>query len=531
MHKWHFFAEKLHESTTRRGFCFGLAIALLGALAGCGRPPSVEGRSVTHSLDDTAQTRLAQAAVPLASDHPGLTGVYALKDGRSAFATRGVLIEAAQRSLDVQYYISHDDISGNLLFQALRRAAERGVRVRLLLDDNGIAGLDPTLGALDALPNLEVRLYNPFFQRTFRPLGYVTDFRRLNRRMHNKSLTADGAATVIGGRNVGDEYFGASEDVNFADLDLLAIGPVVRDVAKVFDQYWNSASAYPFGTLVQQPAGNAAALLQARLAELGGEPAVRDYLHALETSTVVRDHLAGRLPFDWVRTRVLADDPAKTLEKGLPPAEELLLQRLGAVIGAPQSAFDVVSPYFVPMAAGTDAFRDLAGRGVKVRVLTNSLAATDVFAVHAGYAKRRKALLEAGVRLFELQPTAKPDTTFGDWVRVLGGSGASLHAKTFAVDGQRAFVGSFNFDPRSTELNTEMGFVVDSPALAADIAHAFDTTLPHVAYEVRLDPQGRLEWVDRSAAVERVYTREPGAGLLKRMAARVASWLPIEWLL
>lgn len=467
----------------------------------------------------------------MAAAHPQLTGVYALKDGRSAFATRGMLIEAAQRSLDVQYYVWHDDISGNLLLAGLRRAAARGVRVRLLLDDNGIAGLDPMLAALDALPNVEVRLYNPFVQRTFRSLGYLTDFRRLNRRMHNKSLTADNAASVIGGRNVGDEYFAANEQVNFADLDLLAIGQVVGDVSGVFDEYWNSASAYPFGAVVKQPAGDADALLQARLAALGGEPARREYLAALEASTVVRDHLAGHLPFEWVRARVLADDPAKTLHRGSPAAGTMLLSRLVDVVGAPQSTFYVISPYFVPMAAGTDAFRELTGRGVAVHVLTNSLAATDVLAVHAGYAMRRKALLEAGVQLFELQPTARPDGTLGDWVRLLGGSGASLHAKAFAVDGQRAFVGSFNFDPRSADLNTEMGFVVDSPVLAGEIRRLFEATLPHVAYEVRLDPQGRLEWVDRSGATERIFTREPAAGPIRRATAQVAAWLPIESLL
>ncbi len=316
---------------------------------------------MTHVIQDTSDSQLTQAISARVTAHPELTGIYPLTTGRSAFATRGLLIEAAQRTLDVQYYIWHDDISGVLLFEALRRAAARGVRVRLLLDDNGIAGLDPTLLALAADPNLEVRLYNPFRQRSFRVLGYLTDFRRLNHRMHNKSLTADNAASVIGGRNVGNEYFGADEHVNFADLDLLAVGRVVADVSGIFDQYWNSESAYPLGSVVKGVPGNAAAVLRARLDVLGGEPAAREYRQALEKSTVVRDLLSGDVPFEWVTTRVLADDPAKTLGRGQSGADPRLMPRLEAAVGEPASQFDVVSPYFVPMASGAEAFANSPG--------------------------------------------------------------------------------------------------------------------------------------------------------------------------
>ena len=508
-----------------------LVAALAAALCSCGGMPPPKGRTVTHVIQDTSDSPLTQAIQGRVTAHPELTGIDALTSGRSAFATRALLIEAARRTLDVQYYIWHDDISGVLLFEALRRAAARGVRVRLLLDDNGIAGLDPTLLALAADPNLEVRLYNPFRQRSFRVLGYLTDFRRLNHRMHNKSLTADNAASVIGGRNVGNEYFGADEHVNFADVDLLAVGRVVADVSGIYDQYWNSESAYPLGSVVQGVPGNAASLLKARLDVLGGEPAAREYRQALENSSVVRDLLSGNLPFEWVTTRVLADDPAKTLGRGQSGADPRLMPRLEAAVGEPGSQFDVVSPYFVPMATGAEAFAELARRGVRVRVLTNSLAATDVSAVHAGYAKQRKLLLEAGVKLFELKPTSTPTASLGDWVKALGGSGASLHAKTFAVDGRRAFVGSFNFDPRSAELNTEMGFVVDSPTLAGRIHAAFDTTVPQVAYEVRLDPNGSLEWIDRRDGTEQVLTTEPQSGLIRRAIVRVMSWLPIDRLL
>ena len=508
-----------------------VAVLLLGTA--CSRMPSLEGRADSQALSDTGETKLAQAIAPLTAQHPGLTGIYPLADGRGAFASRALLAREAQRSLDVQYYIWHDDISGTMLLELLRQAADRGVRVRLLLDDNGVAGLDPTLASLDASPNVEVRLYNPFLQRTFRPLGYLTDFRRLNHRMHNKSFTADNVVSIVGGRNVGDEYFGAAEEVNFSDLDVLAVGAVVGKVSSIFDQYWNSASAYPLTSVVHEQPGDTAAMLSVRLDELGGEPAVWAYAQALESTTVVRDLLAGSVPLEWTVAKVLADDPAKTLAGHGLDGELTLLSRLVAVIGEPSAQFDVVSPYFVPAASGTEGFGELARGGVEIRVLTNSLAATDVSAVHAGYAKRRKALLESGVRLFELKPDADAITAriSGSLLHRLGGSGSSLHAKTFAVDGKRAFVGSFNFDPRSAALNTEMGFVVDSPALAEAIHQGFEAKIPRLAYEVRLGPDGRLEWVDRSQEPERVLTTEPDSSLLKRGIVKVMSWLPIDWLL
>ena len=208
-----------------------------------------------------------------------------------------------------------------------------------------------------------------------------------------------------------------------------------------------------------------------------------------------------------------------------------MLPRLAAAIGDVTEQFDVVSPYFVPTESGKAAFAELAGRGVEVRVLTNSLAATDVLAVHAGYAQHREALLESGLRLYELKPGAETVTVGGDLPHRLGSSGASLHAKTFAVDGRRIFVGSFNFDPRSASLNTEMGFVVDSPALAEAVHAAFRTTIPKVAYEAQLDPDGRLEWIDREDGSDRVFTTEPRAGLLHRAMVRVLTWLPSDGLL
>jgi putative cardiolipin synthase len=476
----------------------------------------------------TAQTTLSSACLPLASQHPGLSGIVALRDGQDAFAARVLLVDAAEQTLDVQYYIWHNDISGTLLLDALRRAADRGVRVRFLLDDNNSAGQDEILSALDAHPAIEVRLFNPFRHRRARWLDYLTDFSRLNRRMHNKSLTADNQVTIIGGRNVGDEYFGAGHDVLFVDLDVLAIGPVVSDVSADFERYWQSASAWPLSRIVS--AANAASI--ARVTEAAARavssPEAAAFVQAVEKRTFVRDLVEQRLPIDWAPTLMLSDDPAKGL--GRASEDSLLWSRLKALMGAPANELHLVSPYLVPGTVGSGHFAVLARRGVKVTVLTNSLEATDVVAVHAGYAKHRKSLLESGVTLFEMKRAA-PSSGRRALTGSAGSSHSSLHAKTFAIDRSRFFVGSFNFDPRSARLNTELGFVIDSPTLAGQLADAFAGGIPERAYGVRLNAGARLQWTESHDGRDVVLDREPGAGVGLRLAVAAFSVLPIEWLL
>lgn len=511
-----------------------LAAGLL--LAGCALPP-LDGRTQTSALptDAAAATRLGVGLAAQVVAHPGQTGILPLADAQQAFAARMLLARAAERTLDVQYYIWHDDITGTLLLDALRQAAQRGVRVRLLLDDNGIAGMDDILARLDADPRIEVRLFNPFAFRPLKALGYVTSFGRANRRMHNKSFTADNQATIAGGRNVGDEYFGATEGVLFADLDVLAVGAVVPDVSADFDRYWASASAYPLAPLLgRAAAANAVANevaneapVQHAAAQAERDPRAGRYLAALRQSEVVTEMVAGRSPLQWSRVTLVSDDPRKG--QGQAGERELLPYRLRRVIGEPAASLDLVSPYFVPTASGVKAFTALAKRGVKIRILTNALEATDVAAVHAGYAKWRKALLQAGIELHEMrrQGEDRPKQAPG----AFGSSGSSLHAKTFAVDGARVFVGSFNFDPRSAELNTEAGFVIDSAPLAARVGQAFDTTIPARSYAVRLDEHGRLYWLEARGGTQIRHDEEPGTSLWQRAGVGLLSLLPIDWLL
>ena len=507
-----------------------LMLALAPLITGCVSLPSLEGRTETSALLDTQGTRLGRSLAPLAAANPGKSGIHALAEPHDAFAARALLAAAAERSLDVQYYIWHGDQTGYLLFEALWQAAERGVRVRLLLDDNSTRGLDATIAMLDAHPNIEVRLYNPMVHRGARGLDFLTDFTRVNRRMHNKSFTADNQATIVGGRNIGNEYFGAGTGVAFRDLDVIAVGAVVREVSNAFDLYWNSASAYPAALLVGSAGQDATASLRARFGAAREDPVSASYLQALRNTTLVRELLEGGLAFEWTAAQLFRDDPAKTLDT-TDRTDVLLLSALLKAVGSFNTSFDLVSPYLVPGEDGTQALAALAGRGVQIRILTNSAAATDVGAVHAGYAKRREDLLRAGIRLYELKPSAaerepeEKETTGGS-------SGASLHAKTFAIDRTRIFVGSFNFDARSARLNTEMGLLIDSPALAARLAASFASDIPNGSYEVRRDAvSGNLEWIERTHAGEKRFTSEPGIGILSRMWLGFISILPIEWLL
>ena len=497
--------------------------ALLLAVAWLTRRPLPSATHTTNSTplaEDGRSTTLGRGLEPLLAAHPGLTGIYPLPDGRDAFVARAALADAAQQSIDAQYYIWRDDISGRLLLQSLRRAADRGVRVRLLLDDNNTKGLDIVLTGLDAHSRIEVRLFNPLMHRHARVLDFLSDFSRVNRRMHNKSFTVDGQVTVVGGRNVGDEYFGAGDGMLFADLDVLAAGAVVQEVSADFEHYWVSASTYPLADIVTDGVAH----------DVGSTPAqdgaTQAYLQALSRSTLVaqlRDHT---LTMDWAPAKLISDDPAKGL--GQVQSDGLVLTHLGDALGAAQRELTIVSPYFVPGRAGVDSLVALAQRGVAVTVLTNALSATDVGAVHAGYARYRTDLLRGGVKLYELKrhATVVENATGG----FSGSSGASLHAKTFAVDEQRLFVGSFNMDPRSAHLNTEMGLLIDSPSLAGQLTRGLAAHQRTHAYAVTLTENGLL-WTTQDGSQVLTHDTEPQTSLLRRLTVTVLSWLPIEWML
>jgi putative cardiolipin synthase len=518
---------------TNSALCLFACIALAAA-AGCASLPETVQRTPTRAYADTTDTRLGRSLGPPAAANVGKTGVLALPNGRDAFAARVLLARAAERSLDVQYYIWHRDTSGGLLALALWEAAERGVRVRMLLDDANTQRLDDMLATLDGHPNIEVRLFNPFANRSWRIADFATDFSRVNRRMHNKSFTADNQVAIVGGRNIGDEYLGADSAVEFADLDVVTTGALVSDVSADFDAYWNSPPAYPASAIIAPVPPETATRVREEWAALRQSPKAAAYITAVRDLPLVSQVLAGTVPFEWVAARLVSDDPLKVVNP--PERKDLqMVPRLQRALGTPVNEVLIVSPYFVPTSEGTAALLAHAQRGVSIRVLTNSLASSDVAPVYAGYSNYRQELLRGGVRLYELK--GKPqedkdrehDPAFGSRG---GSSGASLHTKAFGVDKRRIFVGSFNFDPRSARLNTEMGVVMESATLATQLSDVFDRKLSLVAYEVRMADDGQsVIWIDRTGPDEIRLVTAPEAGLLKRMWIGFLSILPIEWLL
>ncbi len=488
--------------------------------------PDISDRVRSAAISATTDTRMGALMASSMAAHPeGQSGVLPLASGEDALGSRLALIDAAEVSLDLQYYIWHDDISGILLLDALRRAAERGVRVRLLVDDNGVPGMDDYLTVLHAQQGFEVRLFNPSTVRNPKMLGYAFDFFRMNRRMHNKSLIADGAVAIIGGRNIGDEYFQVGEDVFYLDMDAIATGSVVGETAAIFDDYWNSNSVFDIGQIVSG-AGDADAFTD-RVSSISGTPEAQQIVESTTSGT--ERFMAGDVALEWTDVQVIADDPIKG--EGVATGDQLMITRLGEILGGVRETLDLASAYFVPGQAGTDFFNTLVADGKRVRILTNALNTTDVFLVHAGYSRYRRELLEGGVELFEMK--LRGDQQSDDLQLLpLGLSGASLHAKTFAIDGERLFIGSFNFDPRSAILNCEMGFLIDSPTMASRVAVSFDDQISAVSYQPKLTPEGKMIWQeDRANGEVIIYQEEPDASWFQQIAYAVVGILPIEWLL
>ncbi len=488
-------------------------------------PPLPDGPAST-ALPPDSDTRLGAAILPLTEVHPGLSGVVPLADGRDALAARVLLLRAAEESVDLQYYIWQTDTTGWILLDEVRAAAERGVRIRLLLDDNGIPGLDNVLAALDALPEVEVRIFNPFTLRRPKLLSYGFDFFRLNRRMHNKSMTVDGVISILGGRNIGDIYFAFGDGAAYFDLDVLVAGPAAAEVSADFDRYWSSGSAYPAADILPR-SRNGLAELAAATNEAWGDTIGSEYARAIADAPVMSRLLSGEDLLEWTTVTLFSDDPAKGL--GRVSEDSLLIGRLATILGRPDRSLDLVSAYLIPGEAGAALFEDLLGEDVQVRLVTNSLEATDVPVVHSGWMRYRERLIRAGAEVFELR--ARPELDQLDSLAtVLGGSQSSLHAKTFAVDGERVFIGSFNFDPRSAMLNTEMGVLVESPALAG----AFSTALeqPGTVYRVTLDPEGGMLWTAEEPQADPVlHDHEPNTTAAQRAMVRFLGFLPFEWML
>lgn len=471
-----------------------------------------------------AATELDRAVAPRLTAHKGQNGLAPISQNLDAFAVRALTARSAGRSLDLMYYYWKGDLTGRLLMREVINAADRGVRVRLLIDDINTRGLDRAYLALDTHPNIDVRLFNPSRARNGglrRGIEMVLRFFSVTRRMHNKAWIADGRIAIVGGRNIGDEYFGAGEAANFRDIDMLMVGPVVKETEDVFDSYWNSEVAMPIRSLLKPRKGRLRRL-KLHLSQMVKRERAKPYVDQLRKRVSALAMLDTALPLHWTAdARIVSDPPEKAFAKG---AKNWIMSTLMPVLVSADKSVAITSPYFVPGVDGSARLIALVANGVDVTVLTNSLEATDVAAVHGGYAPYRPTLLGGGVRLFELQKAG-----WDNDMSLFGSSSASLHTKAFIVDGNTGFVGSFNFDPRSVSLNTEMGVLFVEPALVARLQELFDEeTSPHFSYEVTLDEDGRLRWTGEDDGVLKVWDDEPEASLRRRMLARVVSFLPIE---
>lgn len=500
---------------------------LLGLVftAGCASIDYEYPRSESTFIPDTADTYLGRTIGPdVATMPPDQSGFLPLRDGIDALAARLLLAQQAEMSIDLQYYLIKNDLVGRALIRSLLRAADRGVRVRLLLDDMFTSGYDVGLAALHSHPNFEVRIYNPFKRGAVgRTLGAAAEFGRINRRMHNKSFTVDNHITIVGGRNIADEYFGAREDSKFSDLDVAAIGPVVQEISDMFDTYWNHETALPAPAFVKELEHPELALndLRQRLEDSHREIETSRYAAAVKSKILDYDTTDNAI-FRWAPYQLVVDSPDKGVKSRAKDAD-LITAPLVEALRAAQKEVIIVSAYFVPLDSGVRFLTELEGRGVEVTVVTNSLAANNQFTVHGGYAPSRKPLLEAGVEIYEVRADA--DVQGAQFVAA-SSARATLHTKAFVVDDESVFVGSFNFDPRSATINTEMGVVIRDPGMARDFTETFGGLLRTQTYEVFLNKEGKLRWRGYEIDEEVIYDKEPDTTRGQRFKAVLARVIP-----
>ena len=474
-------------------------------------------RVESWKAEETANTRLGRAAAVWFEHNPACAGIYRLDSGADALDARVGLIDSAEKTIDIQSYLIKDDLAGNLVALHLAAAADRGVRVRLLMDDALTEEVDAGLLSLDEHENIEVRVFNPFPRRRSRFISLLANFNILNRRMHNKSFTVDNQVTIVGGRNIADEYYETGGKTEFIDEDLLAIGGLVDDVSDGFDEYWNSPEAIPMDAFDRLVAHSHVdeSLDEARrlLARHRNEP----FLSKVDGG-LIDQFLDGRLELVAAEAEIVQDLPEK-LRKVVRRQPSVTVDYLMKMVSAAEKELIVISPYFVPQSQGVEFFGSLARKGVRIVIISNSLASTNHASVHAVYARYRKPLLRQGIELYELRPRLESmdsDTTL------------TLHSKVATVDRERLFVGSFNVDPRSLYLNTEMGMAVTSEKLSVQMAESILDTLPEQAYKLRLSRKGRLQWLLSAGDVEEIITTEPQTSFWRRLRTRLMGLLPIE---
>lgn len=503
---------------------FLLALMASGLLLADYLTPKATGpQQYTLPIDSGKPTEIDRALAPLLAQHPQQTGAVFLTDGLDAFAARAQASRQAGRSLDVQYYIWKDDLTGHLLLNELWQAANRGVRVRLLLDDINTKGKDNALLALAEHPLIEVRVYNPFRNREGirRLLEMVQRAWSINHRMHNKAWIADGQVAIVGGRNIGKEYFEADPDTNFRDLDLMLFGPATAQASAMFDAYWNSEAVVPITALHSRSHPPLQAVMHG-IAQEVQSPEARHYLERTNTHKNLTDDFTRTLPLHWSESiEVLFDPPIKQAGEA---RSEWLYRHITQDLASAKASAHIISPYFVPdHDSMQNMFATLAKNKVDVGIVTNSLVANDVLAVHSGYRNYRKPLLTHGFKLYEMRATPRSG------LQLFGSGGASLHTKAYLVDDRKGFIGSFNMDSRSINLNTEMGVAFTDEGMARDLEKEYQKlTSPAISYALSLDAQGEIVWLDRQGDVDKNWTKEPESTFWQRLLVNMFGLLPIE---
>lgn len=494
-----------------------LAALFLLSLSSCTYVPFEEERIASQALPGDG-TSAADLAVKLSDGDADYTALVPLLSGNDALGARLRMIEGAQESIDLQTFLIKPDMAGTLVWLELYQAAERGVRVRLLFDDVFTTAQDDQIATLDAHPNVEIRVFNPLSRNSIAAMNFVLDFGRVNRRMHNKTMVADGSLGIIGGRNIADEYYQIGTDHEFADFDLLLVGAVTDQVSETFDLYWNDRWSVP----LEHIATSDPAPLQQVVAQF--RERAQSELYAVYSGARESDFLTsvsdGTTPVHEGTARVVVDHPDKLrVRPGRGPSA--VAEAFYNTMEQARDDILILTPYFVPQDALADLLIAQAQKGVRVRVVTNSLASNNHAYVHGGYANYRERLLAAGVELLEVRADAPALVNGLD-------TPLTMHTKLAVIDGATVFAGSTNVDPRSFELNTEVALIGDSPSLAQGIRSRVEAVAPDYAFQVRLTEDGTLTWLYEGTAGAETYTTEPGARILDRIVARITSWLPVE---
>jgi cardiolipin synthase C len=508
------------EAESRRAAARPAMALLLLLLSGCVGLPRHVQKFHSEALPDPQTTALGRLVVA-EQGNKNLSGIRLLTSGEEALDDLIALADHAERTLDIQYYIIHQDESAALLLHHVRLAAERGVRVRVLVDDLNTAGEDRRFLHLSEHANVEVRVFNPFpggrFATWTRFVASATDIRRINHRMHNKLFVADNALAITGGRNIGDQYFTRDQHNNFIDLDVVAAGAIVPQLSASFDAFWNSKYAYPIAS-VASPASAEPAL-----------PSPADDATAASADWLERELVAGRLDLVWVPGTVLADGPAKIASESSPDEQVTIANNLAALMRSATQELIVISPYFVPGDDGVAMFAKLVGEGVHIRILTNSLASTDSPLVHNGYSHYRVALLKLGVELSEVRPKLGQKRARFHPFR---SSNASLHAKAVVIDQRTVFIGSMNMDARSAHFNSELGLVIRSADIARQVTSLLDDISADGSYKLQLvDHSNQIEWSSGEPGSEKTWFTDPETTRLQRFTLKMlAPFAPEELL-